>query len=515
MNTAIKHLLIMLTALIAASCSGGDEPSRPTGNGPVRLGFILTLGNGGSRAPSTPDGGYDRGAGYENYIDVPGKDFLFLFFDTDNKYVATIDIESVIPLESPQSSKTYNVLASTSANIAGRPLKVVALANWGDRYPAVLTPGVTTIADVCETAYAFDASMMELSATTTIPLYGVKEYDAGLTFDSLDFCDLGTIHLLRAYAKVEVFVSDDTAAAGWKLDDVMLTRYHTSGYLAPKEIDRQGDYVHGDYDKDYVPAHIPADAATGNDLKLIEAVNGRSFVAYVPEYLNTVAGADRAQIKVKLSGREFKEGVRPDWVEIPLVKDGTDTPYDLLRNCWYRIEIYKNLDRVQVQVVPYGEVDLESDFGLLIGADLVPVTDENGQIQFYYDRETGKYYGTDKITVINNPYDILNVDPVSGFVIIKDINGRAICLYDMKEGKYWVTRVGDVNTRVEIHNPFSKVIEDDDPTTPDVNEKGWLTFTAIGIDGNDVFICYYDSSTATYYDINKNEINSPFTFNNP
>ena len=92
MNTAIKYLLTALTALVAASCSGGDEPSRPSGDEPLRVGFILTLGDNGSRAPETPEGGYDKGSGYENYIDVPGKDFMFLFFDDNNKYVASIDV---------------------------------------------------------------------------------------------------------------------------------------------------------------------------------------------------------------------------------------------------------------------------------------------------------------------------------------------------------------------------------------------------------------------------------------
>lgn len=514
MNTAIKYLLIMLTALVTASCSGGDDPSRPAGNRPMQLGFILTFGDTGSRAPSVPEDGYDRGSGYENYINIIDKDFMFLFFDDNNRYVATIDIKSVIPTSSTATSKSYNVLASTTAEIAGRPLKVVALANWGDRYPSTLIPGETTIAEVCETPYGFTPDMMNLSADTTIPLYGVKEYDS-LTFDSLDFCDLGVIHLLRAYAKVEVYVSEETSAAGWELDNVELTRYHTSGYLAPASVYKQDDYVHGDYDLDYVPtAHIPADASTGTNLTLVEKSKGKSFIAYVPEYVNSGDNADPAQIRVKLSGPNFSADYEPDWAYITLKKDGDNgEPYDLLRNCWYRIEIYKNLDRVQVQVVPYDEVTLESDYGLLIGADLVPVTDENGQIQFYYDRETGKYYGTDKVTEITNPYDIFDSDPATGFVIIKDINGRAICLYDTKEGKYYVMRrINGINTRVEIYNPYSKVVEDDDPSTPHINEKGWLTFTEV-ID--DKFICYYDSSTAKYYNYDKEEISSPFSFNNP
>lgn len=513
MNTAIKYLLTALTALVAASCSGGDEPSRPSGDEPLRVGFILTLGDNGSRAPETPEGGYDKGSGYENYIDVPGKDFMFLFFDDNNKYVASIDVESVIPLESTTISKTYSVLGSCRGNLPDRPLKVVALANWGaGNYPGDLVAGKTTVDEVCEQTYDFTPAMMKLSADNTIPLYGIKEY-ASLKFDSNSFCDLGTLHLLRAYAKVEVYLSSETVKAGWKLEDVEMTRYNTKGYLAPKAY-RQGDYVHNDYDLDYISTpRVPSTATVGDNLKFIEASEGSSFIAYVPEYRNIGTDATPTGIRVKVGGNEYDPDYEPDWVTIQLVKDGTTDPYDLLRNCWYRIEIYKNLDRVQVQVVPYGEVELEPDFGLQIGANLVPVTDENGQIQFYYDRETGKYYGTDKTTVINNPYDILNVDPVTGFVIIKDINGRSICLYDMKEGKYWVTRVGEVNTRVEIHNPFSEVVEEDDPTTPDVNEKGWLTFTAIGPDGEDLFICFYDSSTAKYYNSSKEEIPSPFTFN--
>lgn len=73
-------------------------------------------------------------------------------------------------------------------------------------------------------------------------------------------------------------------------------------------------------------------------------------------------------------------------------------------------------------------------------------------------------------------------------------------------------RLDGVNTRVEIYNPYSKVVIDDDSATPNLNEKGWLTFTEVI---GDKFICYYDSSTAKYYDDEKAEISSPFTFNNP
>ena len=70
---------MFLGSVVAVSCSN-DGPSPlplPTPDGPAEIVLTLTVSDtsAGSRAPSTPEGGYDRGEGYENYIDISSLNF--------------------------------------------------------------------------------------------------------------------------------------------------------------------------------------------------------------------------------------------------------------------------------------------------------------------------------------------------------------------------------------------------------------------------------------------------------
>lgn len=87
------------------------------------------------------------------------------------------------------------------------------------------------------------------SAAHPIPLYGVRRYNVDeLSFDPYGFTSLGTIHLLRSYAKITV----ECPTAGWNLSRVSLTLYNTVGRCAPENVRDVGDYVHNSYAQDYV-----------------------------------------------------------------------------------------------------------------------------------------------------------------------------------------------------------------------------------------------------------------------
>ena len=83
-------LILMLTASGLSSCRQNDEPALQPDNTETKVVMTLTVSDTstGSRAPSTPEGGYDRGEAFETYIDISSLNFRFYFFDKDNKYVA-------------------------------------------------------------------------------------------------------------------------------------------------------------------------------------------------------------------------------------------------------------------------------------------------------------------------------------------------------------------------------------------------------------------------------------------
>lgn len=442
-------VLSLLMLVLAAACSESEPvpAPEPVVDGTLEAGFSIVVSSpdpSSSRAQGIVGPGYDTGEGYENYISLTDDDFRFYFFDGGNVFRGALDVLSIIPEAATATSKTYYVTGRIPAAIKDMQLKLVVLANW-KTYPVTPVEGETTIADLCEAEYEFTPERMRLSEVNTIPLYGVGEPET-MSFDSENFARLEKpVHLLRAFAKVEICLNEDTE---YPLRRVWLTRHNTRGYCAPENIFNQDDYVHWNYDLDYVPdVHIPAGCESDSELDFIADATGRSFVAYVPEYRNIArAAAEKSVIRL-----EFDES-RYEYQEIEFKYYGqAGTPaFDILRNYWYIFTVTKTPERdeVTVQVVPYADVRLFPDFGLLIGKDFIPVYDDDGNLLCWYDRDAGKYYDkNNKSQEIPNPY--LGKDPNSGLTIIRDDDGRIVYFLNEETGQYYDA---DMNP---IENPYA------------------------------------------------------------
>ena len=155
-----------------------------------------------------------------------------------------------------------------------------------------------------------------------------------------------------------------------------------------------------------------------------------------------------------------------------------DGHFDILRNVWYRFTVSKQAAPL-VQVVPYNEVDLGPLFGLMVGKEMVPIYDDEGKILYYYDRETGNYYGSDMTTLIENPY--ITILQPEGWLIIRDLNDRVIGYYDTDEAQYYNTDKEKV--------PYLDI----DAST------GWEILR----DSSGKVIGYYDKSNNKYYNPDK------------
>ena len=461
MRPAAMALFAAWALLGALSCSETADspvpapPAPPAEEEPsqVHAALTLTVNSGAlpaiSRAPVTLGPDYDAGSGYENYIDLDNFDFRFYFFGPDNKYLAGFEVSSIVPLESSTSSKRYLVSGSAErALIDSGTTRLMVLANW-KTYPAdsSLRPGVTTIDDLCSQLYDFAPSMMELSEENTIPLYGITN-PLPASADAAGKVDFGKVHLLRAYAKIEVCRNE----SGFEIENVRLHRYNTRGYCAPTGIYAQDDYVHNDYDLDYANTpHVPASSMADKELPFIR-INADRYVAYVPEFDNLSNPSARATIRIRFSAfdtddvLEFKYYHDPENPSNPNV----GKHFNILRNYWYRFIVRKR--GVLVQVVPYSEVLLNPVFGLGNHLELVEV--RIGDEKYYYDRETGKYY-TESLVPIDNPF-FLDTDPVTGWNISRDSNNAMIGYYDSKTGQAYalnkITPILDPRNIVDSEN---------------------------------------------------------------
>lgn len=486
-TAAILAAAVLLPA--AMSCSETAEvpdpaPSFPNDKNEITAGIAITVSSGNfSRSAGTLGPDYDTGSGYENFIDIEHGDFRFYFFDSENRYVAPFIIDVLIPQAGNESSKRYLASGKVTRDMLERTdLKMVVLANW-KTYPdeATLEPGVSTIDDICGQQYDFTAKMMNLSDENTIPLYGVTNILAPETINTTT-ADLGTIHLLRAFAKIEVNRHD----GGFEIESVSLRRFNTKGFCAPTNIYLQDDYVHGNYEDDYANTpHIPEEAYSDAKLPFVK-ISDDVYVAYVPEFDNLTDASRRSTIAI-----QFRATGETDIVEFKYY-DGASkgSHFNILRNYWYRFNVRKK--GVIVQVIPYSEVVLNPIFGLDSNLELVEIVIDN--IIYYYDRETGRYYDQN-LRPIDNPY-FTDEDPLTGWSIRRDDNNLIISYYDMKTGTSYA-----INKITEILDPLNNR----DYERPELMRVVYAD--------NDHLFYYHDKSKSTILASDKTtQIQNPFDY---
>lgn len=347
----IPYLIILLAVSLLGSCNIMDDEvcsgqSSPI-TAPVQVGFTLTTGDVSSRAIEKEE----AGTGYENYIDIANNNFRILLFDaTDNTYLTTFTPTSIRPTddntEYPQTYYVEGELEEAYTNF-----KLVVLANWGkDNYPS-LTEN-TTITEICNTIYQYTTNFVP-SAEQTIPMYGVK-ICSGTTLRPDLLTDLGTVDLLRAMAKIEV----NCNAEGFKLSEVKLHQYNTTGYCAPENIvDNTSNWDNVDNTVCNHTTHIPDEVETSESLEFTK--QGDSYIVYVPEFENKGV-TDKSYISVSLVHKDDNTPVTLDNSTINFCEYNEGTPvdntdFDIVRNHWYSYNITKVDDGIKLQcmVMPW------------------------------------------------------------------------------------------------------------------------------------------------------------------
>lgn len=292
----------------------------------------------------------DKGASFENYIDINSTHILFFI---DDKFSEEFIPEAVEPVDN-SAYPTEWLLRGPILNPPTAGFKVVVLANC--TLPT-LTQGVTTIEDLCKTAvytaYSDGATeAFQPSAARAIPMYGVQTYTTALTFRHNIATDLGQIDLLRAMAKVII-----RNTSGKSLTSATLTGYNREGASAPLDLYSQTSaWTHANaYDQlaACLAVHLPNEAkanetsATSRSVSLVKdgasTATEEVWTGYFPEYLNAVSGAKRSDcsaISLQFSGIaktypiDFRYYATPDAAD-----DGNR--FDIKRNHIYEFDITK------------------------------------------------------------------------------------------------------------------------------------------------------------------------------
>ncbi len=368
MNRLLHKISRLALVLALAGCQSAEDPAPvPGGDEEPACSFSIYISTGdgvGSRAPS--DGEYNPGAGFENYIDISGEDFCIAIYDKDNAWMANVESAVIVPFDDNfLSSKRYllqcNLDRETAEAINEKgSIKLVIMANWHHRYP--------TLGENSNLATLFDAATVmdysgalpgpNLTRADKIAMFGVCQYDK-IELKPNIVKELGTLHLLRALAKIEVWDAPETVKP---IQSVTLTRRKNGAMPMPRGVTHQNDYIKNQYDGDYVltPSFSTEldnmDAEITEPIALIKDDKGH-FIIYSPEFRNKGRLTDnlRARLAINYDDDTFYIDFTQNSVNI-----------DILRNYWYKFEINRTTYEInpKVDVLPYGVAHLDPSFGI-------------------------------------------------------------------------------------------------------------------------------------------------------
>ncbi len=321
---------------------------------------------------------FETGGTWENQINFAGGDYRIYFFTNDkddasatsdnekNTLIAEFRPRDISSVDGTTYTK-YTLLGDVEDDISAySDFKVVVLANWG-LYPTV-TVGSTTIDALVEgdnstfSANTFLTSGVDSS--NLIPFFGVREYSGVEWRKGWRTYLNGNINLLRALAKVEVVLSEDSDVES--LDSVSIVRYNGSGYCAPRHV-----YVRSDYDNDYSweegftdGLHLVGDrnGADGGTASFIRqsGIGFDTWTVYLPEYDNM--GDDYCYMEVVVDGETFP-------IYFANYTDGNTTAYgdgekadmpdrySVFRNCLYRFYVTATINEKEVDLTIRVHVD--------------------------------------------------------------------------------------------------------------------------------------------------------------
>ena len=553
-----RHITPLLLALLLtigvalAACSSPDEPTPapdPAGPEPqTRIGLYLNLPvlTDGATATSrslisrTPTDGpngpasYDPGYGYENYIDLNGKDYRIYVFTPDNQLYTEVSTDSVdiVSWNFTQFSRIYGLSFPVDKNFHdrfnGKNLKLVVLANWHGVYPTDLHPmvpytsadgntsGNSTGGTSSSTSGNSSASGSESATYTTLSdLVSYTEGAAGfmnckvsstgtavgstdiagnryspfpatapLTHDTriplFGVTEFQTVNiltnLLTWLGNVDLLRAVakidvyDAPGTSAEIESVQLTRYNTALAKAPAGIASHGDYVHGSYNPDY--ANTPT----------------------IPGSDYTYECADRIPI-TKVDAPDSPDNGHyiiyvPEYRNIESKTALTGTPRQDSERARLSLT-FKDVGTCEIDFKYYNEPPANSGYKKGDHFNILR--------NYWYRFEVNKL--PDGVVVQVVPYAISSLKPGFGLIINKDLvpvyddEGSIIYYYNPETGTYY-----DKDGVTELdHNPFIFDGVAKDPAT------GY----DIVRDDHGTFLYFYDAETGKYYDADMNEIEKP------
>lgn len=325
------HILLLagLFGVLTTSCSQEeDDPTQESRKAQVVFTLALDGQSSGSRGTWEEYSPSDIGEGIDNRINP---DQFHVQIIAGGK---TYTVSNILTLS--KGDNVYEFIGEVSVEASATNAKIMVYANMDS--PTTPTFG---------TSY----TSTNPYGVQYIPMWGVQTVSLSLTPGTRTTLT-EPIYLLRAMAKVEI----NLTAEGYTLEGVTLNRYNPTGYNLPAGAADVENTKKLHYDNENLLSFNPSTTTSGEDLNF--NVNNNHLVFYLPEVANS---ADENELVMTLS---LKKGTETITLQAPYLyfRQYTDgkaegaTPFDVVRNHWYKYNITAINTSIEVEMGIYYQV---------------------------------------------------------------------------------------------------------------------------------------------------------------
>lgn len=272
----------------------------------------------------------DPGTVMENSIDFSR--FHVVFYDANHRMAGILQ-NMVLIHEGGNIYRLTGSLPVSNKVLVGNHFvgKMVVYANF-DMSEADLQKDYNHT-DIAQMSFNYEANPEYL------PMWGVQKVDFTLAAGKRQ--DFPDIDLLRAVAKVKVYLSNDMKKNGWSIHSMKLINYNDKGYCMPgkyTDCEQTASLTHEEFEHFF-------------NSRQTRGITMTDYVPiYLPEYKNNgQVDADKCVIKLKLARKGTVEQDAPGKDKeytlrfIDYTDKGTEgtTINDIVRDHYYIFEVYK------------------------------------------------------------------------------------------------------------------------------------------------------------------------------
>lgn len=193
---------------------------------PITVSFVLSTRDAMTRAESDITWGDEYEKPLDNDFENQIKNLALIIYNGDTKVVTITDFNYFAMAGATDDGCAESYLITTEIK------KQIGLANKTYRFVIVAN---AVLDDDDENLTDYELGNIENAG---IPMWGATTQ----TIEANSNVDLGTIHLLRAVAKLEIVLSE-TVAADFDISRAVVTKYNSKGYVFPGLVNDESEAI--------------------------------------------------------------------------------------------------------------------------------------------------------------------------------------------------------------------------------------------------------------------------------